>query len=548
MSDKLIDKLEEIKQDKDTNLLPENLKKGVTCLGVEGTLETGGGTDVPVKLFETVEEMQADETAKEGDLALVYGKQTTRRAIKEDILQNLYFPDIVVLPAKNTSTITSDILICNGPSRGNIYISDTEFTFRYDGLTIGTIQYISDDGITYTKNDSADNNIKLSYPSKIERWYDAFGYFINIDTKEFNGLYTYSTIDNSENHIIFSNINIQESTYDTSNETLALNDYNTIIKLLTDYLHTEIDDYQSLMNYLLEKINDTTYKAYFYIDYNTTYALDFISDIENIYLGERYTRADKDIYAVEIDLSNNIVNPTKMQVSDLIEFANGEGCRMDEIVTSDRKFILTNVIYSYIKRSSDLDIYDSYSISFKLPKETAYHFADTQLTNTTSAEINKNNIILSKNGIINGERQKFPRAGIVINDNVCLNTSRNYRIDRSQIFSLLTDKYKPYDSYYDADSLYLGVSVYDLTGYPYKSFDEVREVKITLKDKDDNIVFTKDCTGFLYDNGSALYHDDFTSVLGTATTVLYGFSNTNDLSVDILSRVSKLELTFLNFD
>ena len=33
--------LQEILQDKNTNLLPENLKAGVTCLGVEGTLEEG---------------------------------------------------------------------------------------------------------------------------------------------------------------------------------------------------------------------------------------------------------------------------------------------------------------------------------------------------------------------------------------------------------------------------------------------------------------------------------------------------------------------------
>ena len=39
MADKLINELQEIKNDKDTNLLPKNLKKGVTCLGIKGTLE-----------------------------------------------------------------------------------------------------------------------------------------------------------------------------------------------------------------------------------------------------------------------------------------------------------------------------------------------------------------------------------------------------------------------------------------------------------------------------------------------------------------------------
>lgn len=39
MADSLVYKLQDIKEDKNTNLKPENLKAGVTCLGVEGTLE-----------------------------------------------------------------------------------------------------------------------------------------------------------------------------------------------------------------------------------------------------------------------------------------------------------------------------------------------------------------------------------------------------------------------------------------------------------------------------------------------------------------------------
>ena len=38
MSDNLVTKLQDIKEDKDTNLKPENLRAGVTCLGIVGTL------------------------------------------------------------------------------------------------------------------------------------------------------------------------------------------------------------------------------------------------------------------------------------------------------------------------------------------------------------------------------------------------------------------------------------------------------------------------------------------------------------------------------
>lgn len=40
MANILVDKLQDIKEDKNTNLKPENLRKGVTCLGVERNFRT----------------------------------------------------------------------------------------------------------------------------------------------------------------------------------------------------------------------------------------------------------------------------------------------------------------------------------------------------------------------------------------------------------------------------------------------------------------------------------------------------------------------------
>lgn len=44
MADKLVYDLQNIKEDKNTNLKPENLKAGVTCLGVVGTMQSGVDT------------------------------------------------------------------------------------------------------------------------------------------------------------------------------------------------------------------------------------------------------------------------------------------------------------------------------------------------------------------------------------------------------------------------------------------------------------------------------------------------------------------------
>ena len=51
MANELQTKLDAIKLDKDTNLLPENLKKNITCLGITGTYE---GSGVAIKQFSTI--------------------------------------------------------------------------------------------------------------------------------------------------------------------------------------------------------------------------------------------------------------------------------------------------------------------------------------------------------------------------------------------------------------------------------------------------------------------------------------------------------------
>ena len=53
MADKLVYDLQNIKEDKNTNLKPENLKAGVTCLGVEGTMQSGIDTsDATATIFD----------------------------------------------------------------------------------------------------------------------------------------------------------------------------------------------------------------------------------------------------------------------------------------------------------------------------------------------------------------------------------------------------------------------------------------------------------------------------------------------------------------
>lgn len=72
MADKLVYDLQNIKEDKNTNLKPENLKKGVTCLGVEGTYEGDNINDyiaVPadmttIKILDCIKKIPLIDTSK----------------------------------------------------------------------------------------------------------------------------------------------------------------------------------------------------------------------------------------------------------------------------------------------------------------------------------------------------------------------------------------------------------------------------------------------------------------------------------------------------
>ena len=190
----LQDNLNEILRQKNAYLLPANLKKDVTVLGVTGTLEPGsGGGDV--KLFETEQAMQADQSPSEGDLAVVYGSSLTNWDGTTPIA-SLTFPSTVVLSAAYTDN-ASIYGNARGPS------SHIQLNGGIDnsgmGIVISTmhdyknIEYTSSDGITYTKTSGDDTVVFSDTPIQFNMWeWDAVcGNFMKTGGKYFDGLYEY---------------------------------------------------------------------------------------------------------------------------------------------------------------------------------------------------------------------------------------------------------------------------------------------------------------------------------------------------------------------
>lgn len=177
-------------QNTTTTITPEQGYDGFSSIGLEINVPSGSGD---VKLFDTVEHMEAEENPQIGDLAVVY-RNTTTNFTSDSQAQVLTFPSSVILPSAHT---TSNSLRLEGTDvslTGNL----TKTMFRLYGYTADMsrvdIRYTSSDGITYTRTDTYDSTIDfgeiLSVP-QARYWNTDAENFVQIESKAFDGFYKY---------------------------------------------------------------------------------------------------------------------------------------------------------------------------------------------------------------------------------------------------------------------------------------------------------------------------------------------------------------------
>lgn len=220
MSSNLQDHLDSIKEQKDTYIIPENLKAGVTALGVTGTYTpivnnqdktvtsngvytadsgyTGlGNVTVNVastgaKIFNSVAEMQADPSPSEGGLAMIYTSKLMPIQENSEI-SSCVFPSSVTLSSAVTSTIYFTFESNSNTLDGQI----TSTWVRFDDYRGGksSISYTSSDGIHYTRTDGGEAGYSyaeaLTFQNRGYAWNSAIGEFIKMSVMNLDGLYKY---------------------------------------------------------------------------------------------------------------------------------------------------------------------------------------------------------------------------------------------------------------------------------------------------------------------------------------------------------------------
>ena len=431
----LKENMEAIKLEKDTKIIPENLRSGITAFGVEGTLKEGGG-DIPVKLFETVDKMQADTTAKEGDLAVVYRSEVQNATVNSKF-QTATFPDTVVLDTAITDYVdiryravdSSKMFDCWGSLDSSRFMMDC-----WSDTGSIAIEYESSDGITYTRTDTTGNPVDFGteiYYEYTDMWNDAIGYFIQINGSIFTGLYEYKTFKNKNKIHAYS---YSELTWNSSTRKLTGTggeviefDIESTLNKITEYTKTNFSDYRSGTYY-----NNPIYEYMLYYD-NNCIVFPFATQNEetpykflhnlNLLIDNTSWKATGGIIFTNIDLTYNLheirVDITTGELTyELLEsgFTNSEYIPVTRF--DDYKFvgnINMNGTFNYEYQNgmgtimyystTDSMWYTSNCIYGEKPgvDDIRYLYADTQFTLENPDELLPGKIAYGKNGTVIGD-------------------------------------------------------------------------------------------------------------------------------------------------
>ena len=241
----LQENLNTIKLDKDTNLKPENLKAGITCLGVTGTYEGSGGGNVEgVKQFSTIEEMNSSTGNAENDLAIVY-RSDIKSVSNGDTITSITFPKTVVFTEAITSNYNGGLGNDNEPRIILQIQLDASACSIYDmEHTIPEIEYSSTDGITYTRTDSNEDTYEIG-ETTIPNLEEHIRQFIQTGGNVFEGLFQYT----NKNTGYLYGYKPSQITVDTLNKKLILDNVDDVsipistMSLIYDKIYAEHSHY-----------------------------------------------------------------------------------------------------------------------------------------------------------------------------------------------------------------------------------------------------------------------------------------------------------------
>ena len=412
--------LEQILQEKETKIIPDNIKKDIQIFDITGTYEGNSGD---VKLFETEEEMQADAKAKDGDLAVVY-RNEVNNVTADSRFQYVTFPKTVTLPTAVTTSSRYRLIAVDSSTMfdGQVNLNNTSFSFNgYSETGMIRVEYSSADGINYTRTRFEGDNGELTNPVDlgtevliygVNSFTANMGYFMQIDGSTFEGLYEYSFYkDKTKIKLpLMSGLNIQ---YDSSS--------NTISSVTFNKEFSEEINFTKLASVYDKFISDTNTpnSAYIYLDNNNN--LKFVQDSHMLcydknvsFLGASVTiSTDTDTTAKVYNI--NLENETYTLETNLEPSGHiyGNSNYNWNYYNLNNKTIPFNIVNSKPINFNHICVGDTVSSKTSYTKyieendcyidTSSYILAPTQLTLAASNELLPGKTAYGKNGIVIGD-------------------------------------------------------------------------------------------------------------------------------------------------
>ena len=160
MSNELQQTLNNILNDKNTNLLPENLRTGITCLGIEGAMDSGAMTNVDYQTcLQLCDDIKGNPPPKEGH---IYGIRRLRNSNATDWERTDEGRGLVANATHDGTEVQNDF--------DNLSPWKDIISFDYDSSQQLTTAYYGDDDFTFSPSD-----VNVNVFTKIPRfWYKRY--------------------------------------------------------------------------------------------------------------------------------------------------------------------------------------------------------------------------------------------------------------------------------------------------------------------------------------------------------------------------------------
>lgn len=408
MANELQTKLDAILNDKNTNLLPENLKAGVTCLGVTGTLEEGSTETDSVKLFETVEEMNSSTGNKEGDLAVIY-RSEIQPLTADSVVSGLSFKSTVVLDEAITTSGYAYLMDENQSyeTQCQLRYSSTYFYIRDYYTYEYIVRYTSADGITYTLDSGYETSYTFNQPMYFKgTWNNIYGEFIQCGGMSLEGLYQYTTKQDPNYLALYKMTKQDDGWKGYGSELVSISDgptHETIRSLLEKTSGKTVSDYDGY------KIADNIYRIIL-SNVNSSSKLSdnrFIFDGTNLYAGISPYSGTFIAYQFDVDLNSNTCTQTQLDVSNLPTLEHGGNTTQyyEKIDTGLAFSTSGNIecVVAYTDTSTADMSWVNTDYEFPIVNISKYRLAPTQLNTTPDCVYEKE--FYGKNGVELGTLQ-----------------------------------------------------------------------------------------------------------------------------------------------